>query len=379
MALPWRRRRRTNEPPQSTVTDRRFQTRDRRLQRSRREEENRRQRLFIIVGVLIVLAILAIPGYGYYKSFVAPPRELVARIRDTRLTTGDLLQRLRLQQGLNRSSGQAVDLSTLPFEYLQRMTTDELIRQEAPNLGVTVTKANVEAELRAGFYPTPRGGEKTSLDQLKREYNESYSSFLTAGQLSDGDYRSLVEADLYRDKLREELGKQIPGVEEQVEVHWIRLPSNPESVSIPSEVIKRLEEGEDFAVVADQVSLDTRYADENGYVGWVPRTAFPGLDPYFFGDEENEPLAHDQLSDVISVRDGIYILKVVGGPEVREISDLMRERMKDSALETWVQEQQQIGAADGWFQLKFNSGHYAWVAKQVRASAPRTSSDAEPR
>lgn len=379
MALPWRRRSRRDKPTDKNTSERRFQPGDRRLQRSKHEQDTQRQRLFIVAAVLIVLAILVIPGYGYYKSFVAPPRVLVAQIRDTKLTAGDLLQRLRLQQGLNRSSGQNLDLSSLPFEYLLRMTADEIIRQEAPNLGITVTEADIEADLRASFYPTSSVGEETGADQLEQEYKETYTNYLTAGQLSDEDFRDLVEADLYRDKVREELGKQIPAVEEQVEVHWIKFPSNPESEINPAVIKERLNGGEDFSAVAKEAYGVSRYADEDGYVGWIPRNAFPDLDPYFFGDANTEPLPQGQVSDVISVREGTYIVKVAGGVEIREISELMRERMKDVVLETWAQGLQQVGASEGWLELKFNSENYAWVAKQVRESAPRTEPNPGPR
>ncbi len=318
----------------------------------------------------MVLAILAIPAYGYYNSFVAPPREWAVRVNDTTFTMGDLVKRIRVLQGLNRYSGRNLDLGTVPFQELFGMLEDELIRQEAPSYGITVDEADVEERLRFRFYPKAVEGQKTSPDQLEQEFTESYRDFLTTTRLSDKDYRRSVKAGVYRSRLREELAKQIPSVSEQVEVQWIALPQDP-SID-PTAVRDRLENGEDFSQVAREVSIDRRFADENGYVGWVPRNAFPGLDKTLFGSDEEEPIPNNQLSEIVSAQNALYILKVVGGSEEREISDIMREQVKNSSLRIWLDEQHIKGADQGWVDINFSSDLLNWVIKQVRASSPRT-------
>ena len=373
MAVPWSRRSPTSQPRRQDTPDRRFQQRERRGQHSRLQVERRRQRLAIIVGVVVVLAILAVPAYGYYNSFIAPPRVWAVRVNDTTLTMGDLVKRIRVLQGLNRYSGQNIDLGRVPFDELFGMLEDELVRQGAPTYEIALGEADVEQKLRERFYPMVPEGEGTSPGQLEQEFAERYRDFLNTTQLSDKDYRSLVEVQLYRSRLREELINQIPSVAEQVEVQWIELPQDQDPATFdPNEVHDRLEKGEDFAQVAQQVSVDRLFSDENGYVGWVPRNAFPGLDKTLFGTDDNAPIPNNQLSDILLARNGLFILKVVGGPEEREISNIMRQQIESSSLRLWLDEQHVTGADAGWVDINFSSDLLNWVIKQVRASATRT-------
>ena len=276
-------------------------------------------------------------------------------------------------QGLNRYSGQNIDLGRVPFDELFGMLEDELVRQGAPTYEIALGEADVEQKLRERFYPMVPEGEGTSPGQLEQEFTERYRDFLNTTQLSDKDYRSLVEVQLYRSRLREELINQIPSVAEQVEVQWIELPQDQDpSTFDPNEVHDRLEKGEDFAQVAQQVSVDRLFADENGYVGWVPRNAFPGLDKTLFGTDDNAPIPNNQLSDILLARNGLFILKVVGGPEEREISNIMRQQIESSSLRLWLDEQHVTGADAGWVDINFSNDLLNWVIKQVRASATRT-------
>jgi foldase protein PrsA len=336
---------------------------DRRL-RSRWQRERRRQRIAIILGVVIILIILAIPAYGYYSSFIVPPRVWAARVRNTTITMGDLVKMVRTLQSAGRAFG-GVDMAVAPFEVLFTMVESELIRQAAPNFGITVTEADIDKELRDRFYPKVPEGQEADKDQLEREFKERYRNFLTSTRLSDKEYRRVLMYDAYRSRMREELGKRAPSVVEQVEVYWIRLPIDTNA----EEVKQRLEEGEDFSKVAKELSTESYYADDNGYVGWVPKGAFPNLDKFLFGDEETQPLEHNKVSDPIPTQLGTYLIKVVAGPEVREVDNKkMQEKLKDEALKAWVQEEWKEAGVE----VNFDDKWYAWVAKQVEIARPRS-------
>ena len=119
MVLPWNRR---DVPPQAAPGRRRRRRRDEpnraeevRRQSARREEERRRQRLAITIGSMLIIAILAIVAVGYYREFYAPPRVMAGSIRGVQFSMGDLVERIRVVQGVNRYQGGRVDLSVLPF------------------------------------------------------------------------------------------------------------------------------------------------------------------------------------------------------------------------------------------------------------------------
>jgi hypothetical protein len=156
-----------------------------------------------------------------------------------------------------------------------------------------------------------------------------------------------------------------------VEVEWIRL--EPDGPVVPADVRARLEE-EEFADVASEVSAPDNYADPTGKVGLVPVGAFPSFDALLFGDAEAgvEPLAAGAISDPVFTQDGIYIIHKLTDPTEGEISDLMHFKLNRELFDQWQQDQLTRGSDEGWLKINFDSNRYAWVADQVRLTAPRT-------
>ena len=357
-----RRRRRRREREQTAETGRQ--------QSARRAEEGRRQRLAIIIGALLILAILAIVAVGYYREFYQPPRTLAGQVRDIRFTMGDLVDRIRVLQGVNRYQGGRVDLSTVPFEYLQDMIHAEILRQASPGLGFSVTDADVSAELERRFKPTPPPGQEVDAGQLQQEYENALTNFQTATRLSEEEYRVLVEEDLLRRQLFIVIGSGLPEQIEQVEAAWIRLETD--GPVDPQEVRDRLER-EDFAVVAAEVHRSAGFTNPQGYAGWVPPEAFPDLDETLFGnpDRERDPLPVGEISNPVFTQDGTYIVHKISGPEEQELSDVMAFQLSRERVDQWFNDQLSQGSDDGWLKINFDSERYAWVADQVQLSAPR--------
>jgi parvulin-like peptidyl-prolyl isomerase len=380
MAFPWQR----NDTPTQVAPERR-RRRDRRRNRpsaeesrrqsARLQEERRRQRLAITIGAMLILAIFAIIAVGYYREFYEPPRVMAGEIRGVEFTMGDLVERIRVLQGINRYEGGGVDLSVIPFQYLQDMLNAEILRQAAPGLGLTVTEEDIDAAIKDRFYPTSPPGQETDPGQLDREFQNNYQNFLTQVRLSEEEYRTLVEEQLLEGQLTALLGANIPEKPEAVEVELIRLEHG--GGVVPQEVRDRLD-NEDFNAVAAEVGqplvfAGQRLADQQGYVGWMPEGAFPDLDEVLFGsaEEKKEPLAVGEISDPISTQEGVYIVHKLSEPAQHELTDLMRFKLNREMVEKWKNEQLTRGSNEGWLHINFDSDRYAWVADQVRLTAPR--------
>ena len=347
---------------------------DRRMQPPKDPGSRLRQRLIILVGVAILAVIAGIAIYGYYREFIAPTRVLAARVGDTRYTQGDLVKRMRLLQAASEAAGQTIDFSSTPFATLNSMAEAGIILRFAPALGIRITDEDVDLALRLRFSPTVPEGQEVSEGQVDREFRERYQAFLDISQLSDKDNRRLLKEQIARARLRELLGEQVPTLADQVEVHWIVLRSPADIVGSgppappPDEVLELLTE-EDFEDVARDLSMERLYSDNKGYVGWVPKGAFPFLDETLFGSEDREPIPHNEISQPIFAEEGTYMVKVTGGPDQREISEDMRDKLKDRALENWLREKKETGTAEGWWEIKFDSKIYAWVVDQVTQAA----------
>ena len=375
---------RDKQPSSPEPSDRRLRAmrqrrerRDHRIERTTNEGTRRRKKFTIGIGIVSLVVIGGLVGYGFYDAYIAPTKVLAARVDDKTYTQGDLVKRVRLMQSVAAATEQSFELGRAPFQVLMEMAEAEVIRRGSPPLGVQVSDEDVEAQLRRQFSPNVPPGQESSEGQLEREYKENYKNFLNLNHLSNNDFRQIVEEQIYRSRLRQKLGEQVPSSTEQVEVNWIKILSAADvptgaTPPNPGVIMERLEE-EDFAIVATEFNSDTIFSNRGGYVGWVPKGAFPDLDPVFFGEGEDPSIPLHQISDpIFSSDNSIYILQVVGGPEVREVSALMREQMKNVALDSWIKQQQEIGTSEGWWEVKFNSDIYAWVIDQVRQAAPRT-------
>ena len=345
---------------------------DRRMQRA---EGPPRRRLAIGIAVVFLLGIAAVVGFGYYDKFVAPTKVLAARVGKTRYSQGDLVDRMRVLQADARAEGQPFDLGRTPFEVLDKMSEAEVIRRFASEYSVQVTDDDIELGLLLRFFPRVPEGQESVSGQVEQEYKDTYQRFLNESHISDKAYRQIVEETVYRSRLRAALGELVPTSTEQVEVHWIRvqprggLPILGQAQDVSPDQVLRMLETADFDEVAGKVSIPGIYADARGYVGWVPKGAFPRLDPVLFGDLRAEPSRGTGINPPVSTEDGTYITRVTRGPEVREISEVMRDRLKDQALDVWLGQKKIEGSDEGWLEVKFDSKIYAWVIEQMDQTA----------
>ena len=332
----------------------------------RREREHQQQRWVLAFAGVVIFVILAIPAYGYYATFVAPPRRTAVEVNGVKHSLGEVAKVSKaFAAAYLGSSGGQPDLSTLPLQIVNNMLSEELIVQRAPELGITVTQDEVDAEVRSRHYPAPKAGQQTDPEALEREYKENLRRYLDTTKFSSSDYREIVRRSLLREKLLEILSEQIPGVQEQVFANWIRVKDD----TAVSNVQKGLTGGEEFDRLARVYSVADSYADDNGVVGWVPKEAFPLLDSTLFVIER------DKVSDPVSNPPDTYFIKVTAGPELREVSQNMRNLLKTRVLEKWMD--QQFDPSKNDIKVNFGSLEYGWVIDKVRELIPAPTPQAQ--
>ena len=376
MAFPWNR---GDGQDQTAPADARRRARGRRarqeearVESSRSTREKRHEKLAWGIGSGLLVLVIGIVVFGFYQEFYRPPRVWAGSVRDQEFKMGDLVERIRVLQGL---SGK-VDLSTVPFEYLRDLLNAEVLRQAAPDLGFRLTDEDIDGVIKSQFYPSVPEGQESDPGQLDHEFQNNYQIFLARTGLADADFRVIVQEQIALQQLGLMLSRTIPETTEQVEVEWIR--TEIEGRIDVGAVRARLGSektggGEDFVKVAGEVGVPAGFADRTGYVGWVPKGAFPELDGALFGDEERDipPLEVGEISGPIFTQNGIYIVRLLTGPTDREFSNQMRNKLNVELVTKWQTDEQIRGANAGWLRMNFNSKWYAWVADQVRLSAPR--------
>jgi len=332
--------------------------------------QRRQRRIGFGIGSALILTIIGVVLLGYYQEFYRPPRVWAGSVKNVEFTMGDLVARIRVLQGVNRYQGGQVNLSKVPFEYLQNLVNAEILRQQSPVLGIQIQDDDIEQELRRQFLPTADPGEETDPGQLESEFRNSYGGYLTATGLSDADFRVIVEEQLAQRALALSLAQEIEPIQPHVEVQWIQIPMDGEILI--GDVAQRLA-NEDFTRVAQELNSANQFADPNGYVGWVPKGAFPDLDDYLYGNEEDEiaALKPGLVSEPIFTADAHYLLKVLAAAEDRELNNTMGQKLLQDNVLLWQREALVAGTTAGTVRMNFNSRLYDWVTNQVFITAPR--------
>jgi len=297
-----------------------------------------RRTAFIVASVVIVL-ILIIVGVSLYIN-AAPFRRIIITVDDVSINMDYFLEKTRLA-------------GTDPLVMLEQLTNELLIKIEAPRYGIEVSPEDIDQELRR----IASGESKTISED---EFKEWYRQQLNEITLSDSEYKEIIATGLLANRFQEYLAERVPAVAEQVHFHAILLEKYEDTEKIRA----RWEAGEDFADLAQEVSLDRVSGKEGGDLGWVPRGILPpGFDDIVFNlaiDDVSEPLAYAS-DDPTSEKIFYYLFMVSEKADAREIDEESLQRLKDNALNVWLEEE----VAFHKIEYNFDSEIYAWISWQL--------------
>lgn len=249
-------------------------------QLARWQKQRRRQRILFGVGIFIIAAVLLIVGAGWYISQFQPLHQTVVSVNETRFNMDYYIKILKFY-----GEGQPTYyLQGIAHEVVTLIERNELIRQEALKLGISVSQKEVDEELKSRDPPLSK------------------------------DYRDLVRAEMLIDRLQDEYFEQeVPVYAEQRHIMAMLL----ESESQVAEVKLRLEDGESFAELAGELSLESLSREETGDLDWRPKgilTILLGtsaVDEYAFSSEVgvlSQPVFDEELIKGV----GYWIAKVLG-------------------------------------------------------------------
>ena len=213
--------------PQREVTKR---------QLSKWQRQQKRQRIIMAAGIFVVVAVIGVIGSGWYINDYQPLHQTVIRVNDTKFSMDYYVKMLKYY-----GEGQ-------PFQYMEYIADEavtlternELLRQGAMKLGISVSNSEVDEKLKEGDPPLSK------------------------------DYRDIARTDLLVDKLRDEYFEQeIPVSAEQRHTMAIFLESESQAAGVRA----RLEAGEGFAGLAGELSLESISKSNGGDLDWHSQDA----------------------------------------------------------------------------------------------------------
>jgi peptidyl-prolyl cis-trans isomerase D len=310
---------------------------------------------------------------------------------DLRLSFINNIQQIRFQ----------LDPTSFGREVLNNMIDDILVEQEAQTRGITVTDADVEQEIQAQFgyfpngplptstsFPTPLPTSTLSPTQLalvtpipspteiptatpdlsatpteipsstptaapsltptpytadafQQNYSTTLQQFKDNINVSESDIRAIILAQLYRQKLQENIGKDVPVTQEQV---WARhiLVADEQTAQ---QVLDQLNNGGDWNQLAAEFSTDTSNKDNGGDLGWIASgDTVPEFEKVAFA------LNVGQISDPVQTQFGWHIIQVLG-KEDRSLTASQYQQAVQTAFQNWLDTRRQsadITINDSW-------------------------------
>lgn len=209
-------------------------------QLSKWQRQMKIRRIVIIAAVVFLIGISSWVGYGYYRDYrarTAAWREVMIEVNSVPFTMEYFVNVLdAFTQGMNSTTVSQWG------SYLANIVADniidaELLKQGAESLSITVTAAEVDANMTASGY--------------------------------DEAFRDLIRADMLQDKLRQlYFGPQVPDIMEQADAQVVFV----ESEEVATDLISEVEAGGNFTALAAQVSCNSSV---EGDLGWLPEELMP--------------------------------------------------------------------------------------------------------
>ena len=332
-----------------------------------------RQNRFIWLSVAVLgLIILIVLAIGVAREFALQPATPVAQVNGVKIRTDDyenLLQYRRYNTRLNilnlQNELNALDPSQegneflssfyqqqlqqlqasealLPQNTLDELIDDALVREKAEESGLTVTDEEVSQTIdedvqRAASPPaqvpiTDTGTTLTPTPIPQERLDEIYQNALDSMGLTDKQFKAIVERSLYRSRVDEVLASQVLATGLVVHSQLIQTDTEEESTV----ALDRVEAGEDFAIVAREVSTDTMTAQDGGDLGWVTTGQ---LAPRYGQDLETEVFALDvgQIK-IVRSNDAYYVIMLLERDENGPLPADVLDRRRSTAFSDWLAE-----------------------------------------
>jgi hypothetical protein len=307
------------------------------------------QRIYIGVGAVLGLAAILIL-VGMYWTIYRPPRAHVLTVADHSYNATDVVDRGVYLAFYEGGAGSIADLARDTVDVL---IEDEALRVVGPTTVDPVTPEDIRHELdidlglveddptpeatseatgTATATPTPEPtatSEPTASPTVDAQaFADALTAFLRDAGLDRDEYEAIIEARLYRERLRDHFTEEVGTSGAQVRLQRIRV-STPLAAD---QVIEDLEGGADFAELATEQSV-AEEDGEGGEIGWTV--------PELQSDDVQAAIADleaGEWSEPIAVGLFFEIYRVAEVAEDREYEDAVRSSLAGLRLDDWLEE-----------------------------------------
>jgi foldase protein PrsA len=263
-------------------------------------------------------------GVEVALAAIVPVEGALATVNGQEITWADYEPELRQalygvtqQYGVDWNQPENIALlGTLQDQVLQTVIDRTLLRQVAAEEGIEVSRSDLQARVEEEKQTIMDSGQFSSWDQ-----------FLEQAGLSDEYFARLMEDDELVNRVSEAQGP----AREAEQVHARHILVADEETG--KQVLARLDDGEDWAALAQEYSQDTSNKDNAGDLGWFPRGM---MVPEF--EEMAFSLEPGKTSDLVQTDFGYHIIQVLE-KGTRELDEQIYNSLIQQAFQQWMDEQ----------------------------------------
>lgn len=294
------------------------------------------RRIKFILLSLIIVTLSACGGDAPADTSQAPDNNNVQNVQPTASTNttqnntdntlsadmiasinGVNISRSQFDRAFVRVAGNstAADNNALAIQVLNTLIEQEVIAQAAEGLGVSVSEADVDAEI-------------SSLQQSLN--NTTWEEWLASNQYSEAELREALLNSIITNRVRDNVIAQLGEAVEHVHARHILVATETEAQS----VLDRLASGEDFVVIAKEVSLDVTTRDFGGDLGWFIREEL--LDVTLADTAFS--IESGQITGPVVTRLGYHILQTLE-KEQRTIEQERMPLLVENVFNRWLEEE----------------------------------------
>jgi hypothetical protein len=256
-------------------------------------------------------------------------------------------------------------------QVLEQMIQEKLVRQEARRREIEVSSEELQSSIHESFGYDPDAASAptasaplTSTESLtdsqaapppaptpmtEDDFREMYNTYIRDGLkplgISEQQYRSWVEGSLLTEKLQEDMKEELPEQAEQVKVRYLGVRDEERA----NQLAQRLDSGEDFQTLADELEADEEAPGFSSELDWLPKDVLATrlneeLADLAFSLEVGE---HTEPVTLGEEGQSYFILEAVGH-ETRELAASVRDGLAQDAFQTWLEAQQTLVERRSW-------------------------------
>jgi len=358
---------------------------------AQKQREDRQKRIIIIATISVLVIVFGLVAYGVIDRFVLTPKVTVIELENEKITADQFEQQVRWRR---RNMIMDIDQMLMTFqqlggtpevfgyfeqqlmlavtslqqplmvgqEVIQALSQDIILKVEAEKMGIIVDDALIDREIQEAFgyfaegtatpaatlapTTTPAASENEDgepdptatpllqpTEYTEELFNDNYKQFLLSVEdvgITEGTIRDIIEITIIREQILDIVSVDVEATAEHV---WIRhiLVADEETAN---EVLGKLADGEDFADLAAEYSLDTSNKDQGGDLDWFTRGAM--VQPF---EEAAFALEVGEISDPVQTDFGWHILESLGKDDLL-LDPSAHQELRNQAYANWMAEKE---------------------------------------